>query len=113
MTVPENDILKKFVSVIVIVVVAFNVFYFLAAKGCSRAAAPALSDTCANVLKSNGLTQATLTCQAVCAQMDVTQKEAAAAALTSKELFQTSMLNSCYREIKGSDCHCGPDKGAR
>ena len=26
---------------------------------------------------------------------------------------QVSLLNSCYREIKGSDCRCGSDKGAR
>jgi hypothetical protein len=105
--------LKKLVSVIVIIVVAINVSYFLAAKSCSHAAPPVLSDTCANVLKNNGLTLSTLTCQAVCAQMDATQKEAAAHALTSNELFQTSMLNSCYTEIKGSECRCGSDKGAR
>jgi uncharacterized membrane protein (DUF2068 family) len=104
---------KKHVTVVVVIVAVFLVFSFLVAKGCSRASRSALSDTCANVLKTNGLTQDSLTCEAVCAQMAATQAQAAEHALTSDKLFQASLLNSCYREIKGVDCRCGPDKGAR
>lgn len=96
-----------------VVVLAVSVFSILAAKSCARTSVSKLSDTCAGVLKTNGLTQDTLTCAAVCARMETTQKEAAAHALTSDKLFQVSLLHSCYREIKGSDCRCDAAKATR
>lgn len=105
--------MKKSVTVIILIVAALIAFYFMTSKGCSHVSKSALSDTCANVLNTNGLTEDSLTCEAVCAQMETTLKEAAAHTLTSDKLFQASLLYSCYREIKGSDCRCGSDKGAR
>ncbi|MHB8534973.1 MAG: hypothetical protein ACYDBW_05940 [Sulfuricaulis sp.] len=105
--------MKKVAGAMAVVVLVVFVFYILAVKSCSRTTVSKLSDTCANVLKTNGLTQDTLSCAAVCTQMEMTQKEAAAHTLTSDKLFQVSLLHSCYREIKGSDCRCGSGKAAK
>ncbi len=112
-TVLESNKVKKLVAVFVMIVVAFILYYILATKACSHVPPLALSDTCAEVLKNNGLTRDSLTCAAVCTQMATTQKEAAEHTLTSDKLFQASLLHSCYREIKGSDCACGSGKDAR
>jgi len=108
-----NINVRRLIAVNIIVVAVLIGFYLLAVKACSPGSRATLSETCADVLSTNGLTKDSLTCEAVCAQMEKTQKEAAAHALTSDKLFQVSLLNSCYREIKGSDCRCGSDKGAR
>ena len=105
--------MKRLVTVNIIVVAVLIGVYLLAVKACSPKSRGTLSDTCTDVLHANGLTKDSLTCEAVCAQMEKTEKEAAEHALTSDKLFQVSLLNSCYREIKGSECRCGTDKGAR